>query len=109
MKLLLEDRFAPITSTIGFLKAEPLAVTGAFLEWQSEIQSRRRGRLAMLAVAGSLENALRSLLPLTSVEARLFLFLPTKSGWTAFFDNRHQGTDAVPIVSYLAKSMKCDA
>ena len=44
---------------------------------------------------------------MTSVEARRFLFIPTQTDWTAFFDNGHQGTDAFAPISYLAKEIGC--
>jgi hypothetical protein len=52
---------------------------------------------------------LMALPPLTSVEARRFLFVPTKSKWTAFFDNGHHGTDATTPMAYLARTLGCRA
>ncbi|PTS79862.1 hypothetical protein DBR17_11465 [Sphingomonas sp. HMWF008] len=54
-----------------------------------------------------MEAILKELLPLTSVECRRFLFIPTHSEWTAFVDNGHQGTDAFATISYLAKKIEC--
>ncbi|HEV2864844.1 MAG TPA: hypothetical protein VGX48_27875 [Pyrinomonadaceae bacterium] len=108
MQLLLDDRLAPITSEIGFLKADCSVAARAFMEWQTPIQQRRGVSLSRRPVSGSLEDVLQTLLPLTSVEARRYLFIPTASPWVAYLDNGHQGTDAMSAVSYLAKRIGCE-
>jgi hypothetical protein len=55
------------------------------------------------------QSEILRLLPLTSVERRRYLFIPTRSNWTAFLDNGHQGTDAFSHISYLAEKLKCEA
>ena len=104
---LLEDRLVPLTNTFGFLPCPVDVATSAFLDWQRPIQDGRGVALEARAVHGSLEALLRTLLPLTSVERRRFLFMATRSEWTAFVDNGHQGTDAFPPVSYLAQAIGC--
>lgn len=104
---LLENRLVPLTDTIGFLQCPVEVARSAFLDWQRPIQERRGTLLHERRVAGSLEAMLRELLPLTSVECRRFLFIPTHAGWTAFVDNGHQGTDAFAPISYLAKKIGC--
>lgn len=56
-------------------------------------------------VEGGLEDALRSLLPLTMADHPRVLFVPTEGSWTAYFDNGWQGTDAFPPMAYLAKRL----
>jgi hypothetical protein len=104
---LLEDRLIPLTDTFGFLRCPVEVAKSAFLDWQRPIQAERGTTLREQKVDGSLEALLRKLLPLTNVERRRFLFFPTRSDWTAFVDNGHQGTDAFAHISYLTKSIGC--
>jgi hypothetical protein len=106
MTLLLDNRLAPITSTIIFFEAEVGNTVTAFLEWQIPIQNKRGVSFDQSHLQGNLEGMFKSLLPLTSVERRRFLFFPTRSAWTAFFDNGHQGTDAS---TYICKPLNCRA
>jgi hypothetical protein len=104
---LLDNRLVPLTDTIGFLRCPVEVAAAAFLTWQRPIQDRRGVRLAERKVSGPFEGLLRELLPLTSVERRRFLFVPTNSDWTAFVDNGHQGTDAFSQISHLALAIGC--
>lgn len=107
MRLLFNDRLAPITSTIGFLET-PLAVgVEAFLRWQRSIHEPLGISFTQRPILGGLEPALLALLPLTSILRQRHLFLPTASPWIAFFDNGHQGTDAFSPMSYLAEQTGC--
>lgn len=107
--LLLGDRLAPITSEIGFLEGPLEPAVQKFVEWQRPIQKKRGLTLRMRPVSGGLETALESLLPLTSVEARRFLFAPTKSGWVAFFDNSAHGADASSAMSVMSRLLGCQS
>lgn len=107
MRLLFDDRLAPITSEIGFVEADCSLATEAFVNWQSPIQKARGVSVTRRQVSGCLEDVLQALLPLTAVERRRFLFVPTASPWVAYFDNGYRGTDAMSVVSYLAKLIKC--
>jgi hypothetical protein len=104
---LLDDQFAPITSEIGFLECDSKVAAEFFVSWQEPIQADRDVRLVTREVVGELPTLLKHLLPLTSVEARRYLFLPTAGRWTAFFDNGWRGTDAFSVVSYLASLIGC--
>lgn len=101
---LFDDRYAPITSEIEFLECDAKTAADAFQEWQHRIQSGRGVRLNRRELVGDLPAKLESLLPLTSHEARRFLFLPTQSNWTAYFENGWRGND-VSAVSYLSRKM----
>ena len=107
-QLLLGDRLAPITSEIGFIEGPIARVIEAFVAWQAPLQPKGV-TLTSHQVSGDLQTALRSLLPLTSVERRRYLFLPTRSRWVAYFDNGHGGTDVFSAISYLARTIKVDA
>jgi hypothetical protein len=90
---LYDDRYAPITKEIGFLECNATTAVVAFQEWQLPIQSGRGVRLNQRELGGAFPPKLESLLPLTSHEARRFLFLPTASKWTAYLDSGWRGTD----------------
>lgn len=107
MRLLFDDKLAPITSEIGFLEAPLEAAAQAFRGWQAGIFEPRGVSVDPREETGTLKNVLLSLLPLTSVRPRRYLFVPTSSHWVAFFDNGHQGTDVFSTVSYLAKRIGC--
>lgn len=109
MNELLGGKFAPITNTIGFIQCECTRISQDFFDWQQGIQAKRGVSLIKTEIHGGLESAIQKLLPLTSVERRRYLFLPTRSQWTAFLDNGHQGTDVFAPLSYLAKILSCEA
>lgn len=104
---LLDDRYAPITSEFGFLECAVKTAADAFHEWQNTIQAGRGVRLERRVVVGDLPTKIKSLLPLTSVERRRFLFLPTSSSWTAYVDNGWRGTDVFSTVSTLCTTIGC--
>lgn len=95
MQLLFNDKLAPITKEIGFIEASPQEATKAFLNWQRPLIEPRDMRLSQRTISGSLESILKSLMPLTDLEALRYLFIPTADPrWTAFFDNDWRGTNA---------------
>jgi hypothetical protein len=101
--LLLEERYAPITSEIGFVEAECDAVVREYLDWQRSIGPPGGSvGLSERRVAGQLEDAISSLLPLVDIERTRYLFVPTAGRWTAYFDNGWTGADVFPPVSYLS-------
>jgi hypothetical protein len=97
---LLDNRYAPITHTIGFLEANFSAVVQADGQWRKSIGTylgqNQRGELASL---------LDALLPLTGPLLR-YVWISTRSGWTGYFDNSINGSSFGPI-SYLAGVLKC--
>lgn len=102
VNLIYNDRFAPITSQIGFLECDAMTAVEAFQEWQQPIQMRRGVHLDRREILGDLSTKIENLLPLTSVEARRYLFVPTQSNWTAFMDNGWRGPDVFSTISQLA-------
>ena len=58
-------------------------------------------------VSGSLEQVLSTLLPLTDAERQRYLFMPTRSPWTAYLENGWRGTDAASAMSSRALHMGC--
>lgn len=104
---LLDGRYAPITSEIGFLECDARTAAEAFLDWHGPIQKSRGVRLDRREISGDLPSRIQSLLPLTSVEARRFLFLPTIGAWAAYLDNGWRGPDVFSAVSYLCQKIGC--
>ena len=57
-------------------------------------------------VGGSLSDALEHLAPLNAGEIRRRLIVPTRSDWTAYFDNSILGTDPSSL-PYFARELSC--
>jgi hypothetical protein len=105
--LLLEDRWAPVTSEIGFLETSAAHAARSFAAWQAGLRDERGTAVQVRPVSGSLEQVLSTLLPLTSPEARRDLFIPTRSPWTAYLENAREGTDASSRMAYMARTLGC--
>jgi hypothetical protein len=107
--LLLEDRWAPVTSEMGFLELGAEQAAQAFATWEREVMTPRGITVEVLPVSGTLEQVLSSLLPLTSGERRRRLFIPTRSAWTAYVADQWTGTDAASPMSVMARrlSIRC--
>jgi len=99
MDLLLDDRLAPVTSSMGFIEGEFSKVAEKFIEWREEIRKidRYTKNIRAHTVTGSLEQIIQSLLPLKMIQSNRYLFIPTLGGWTTFFDNGYRGTDPTAI------------
>lgn len=105
--LLLEDRWAPVTSTLGFLETRAEHTARVFTSWLSGLQDSRGTAVHMRPVSGSREQVLSALLPLTNAERRRYLFVPTHSPWTAYIDNGWEGTDASSRMPHMARTLGC--
>jgi hypothetical protein len=105
--LLLEDRWAPVTSEMGFLETGAEHAARAFAQWQSGLLTPRGITVAVRPVRGPLEQAFSSLLPLTSPEVRRALFIPTRRAWTAYVENTRGGTDAASAMGHMAQTLGC--
>jgi hypothetical protein len=107
MKLLLDDRWAPITKEMGFLETETEHAARALTAWRAGLQASRGIAVEARPVSGHLEQALSALLPITSPETRRELFIPTRSPWTAYVENGWGGTDAGSVMRYMARTLGC--
>jgi hypothetical protein len=107
--LLLEDRWAPVTSTMGFVELGAEQAAQAFATWQRGLMTPRGISVEVLPVSGTLEQVLSRLLPLTSGETQRELFIPTRSAWTAYVSNQWTDTDAASPMSVMARrlSIRC--
>lgn len=106
-RVLLGDRFAPITSEIGFVENPIDQVVDCFEKWTRPIQAKRGVSLRRERFRGDLESLLRKLLPLTLVEVRRYLFVPTHSDWIAFLDSGAHGTDASSVMPVMSHFLRC--
>jgi hypothetical protein len=105
--LLLDDRWAPVTSEMGFLETSAEHAAHSFATWQRGLMAPRGLAVEVRPVSGTLEQTLSALLPLTSPETRRDLFLPTRSPWTAYVENGWGGTDAASAMGYMARTLGC--
>ncbi len=103
MKTLLEDRFAPITSTAGFWEAPLEEVEATLYQWSHSLNRRT----SKLALADPFPEILHRLEPLTIPLLQRELLIGTASSWTAYFNNSLSGTDAFGPVSHLCQLLKC--
>jgi hypothetical protein len=102
--VLLDDRFAPITSVIGFLEAELGDVTEALRRWRAELH----GSATATELPGGLEATVHRLEPLTAgVRPRELLVTTRAPGWTAVFDCGHRGGTQTATLGYLCDVMLC--
>jgi hypothetical protein len=106
--LLLEDRWAPVTSEMGFLETDAEHAARAYTAWQAGLPMNDGVAIEVRPVtAGSLEQALSALLPLTDSEIQRHLFIPTRSPWTAYVENGLRGTDASSAMAVMARRLGC--
>jgi hypothetical protein len=105
--LLFEDRWAPVTSELGFLETDAEHAAREFAAWQGGLLAPRGIAVGVRSVSGTLEQTLSSLLPLNNAERRRHLFMPTRSSWTAYVDNGWEGTDASSAMGYMAERLGC--
>jgi hypothetical protein len=91
------DRWHPVTSDFGLIQAPIPTVLDAFQTWHAGLGIKYR----RTEIGTSLADAFASLLPLANSKMRR-LYVPTRFGWTACFQNGIQGSDPFPAMSTLA-------
>ncbi len=96
------DRWAPVTSRIGFLRSPLEDVATALLAWRRSIH----GTADREDLSGGLSANVHRLEPLTAgVRPRELLVATRARDWTAVFDCGVQGGDQVTTVGYLARTI----
>ncbi len=105
--LLLDDRWAPVTSEMGFLETRAEHAARVFAAWHSALMAPRGIAVEVRPVSGTLEQALSALLPLSGPEVQRHLFLPTRSPWAAYVANGRRGTDASSAMGHMARRVGC--
>lgn len=83
----------PITSKSAFIEGDINNLVDIFIEWQNPLIQKNKNSFQISTIKGSLSEALKKLVPLTTGERRRYLFIPTQNQWVAYFDNGHTGTD----------------
>lgn len=107
LKPLYNDALAPITTEVGFLQCGVEKAASIFFNWHTKICYPLGQTVDTQNLIGpSLDILLKKLLPLTDLHLR-FLFVPTKTNWTAYFDNGWRGADPASVTSYLAEEIGC--
>jgi len=92
--------------SVAFLEAGISECVETFVRWQEQIDRGSPAQIRAIPVHGDIPTLVRTLAPMTSGVTRRYLFIATKTRWTAFFDNGHHGTDgAAP--AYLARIVPC--
>jgi hypothetical protein len=107
--LLLEDRWAPVTSEMGFVELGAEQAAQAFTTWQRGLATSQGSTIEVLPVSGTLEQVLSRLLPLNGGETQRRLFIPTRSAWSAYVSSQWTGTDAASPMRVMARrlSIRC--
>jgi hypothetical protein len=101
MRTLLDERFAPITSQIGFLETSVDEAQQALEDWRGELYDH-----VASAALDAFPDALRHLEPLTAAGRPREILVPV-GRWTAYFDNSLRGTDALSAIGHLSRRMQC--
>lgn len=111
MTFLLDNRFFPVTSEMGFVEGAALETAEAWRDWLESWGNERDGVRYKLSPASreSLGECLELLLPLTYPRSLRALFIGTASPWAAYFDNSRRGTDASSPCGHLSRALACKA
>ncbi|MDP9281919.1 MAG: hypothetical protein M3P38_07460 [Chloroflexota bacterium] len=104
MRTLLSEQYAPITSSIGFLRLDPDKAVAALMGWRTGLglDPRKEER------PEGFPACLHALEPLVGGGYPRELFVATNGPWTAYFDCGLSGTDPMPPMSFLAREVGCD-
>ena len=118
MKLLLDNRYMPLTMALQFL--EESDVPKIVETYEKTVQAAYRSLPPVLsegtsepvfrrhAIRGSLETALELLPPLGTMQVTKHLFVPTRSRWVAYFQNyAHGGGETAAIHLAHRKRLNC--
>lgn len=106
MKALLENEFAPVTWTCGFVECSFPEFSAMFTRWQQEIDTKFGTHTTVHRFHGSLPGALVRLEPLTTPLDR-YLLIETRSNWSAIFANGLSVNDLHSPVSCLPTVLRC--
>ena len=102
---LLNNRFAPITKSMGLIKANLDKTREYYSKWTRGFLAESNQGLTEAELACGLPEALNRLPPLSSGVPTRALLLALGDGWTVFFDNLHLGTDPAGVAAVLSRDM----
>src|SRR2546421_5740854 len=106
MKALLENEFAPVTFTFGFVECPFVEFSEAFTRWQKELDAKFGTQTETCRFRAPLSEAILKLEPLVTPSDR-YLLIETRSAWSAIFSNGLRVNDVTSPVSYLPTVLKC--
>jgi len=123
----LGGKFGPTTKEIGYLKADAARVAEELKSWRDailhpseekikevlesmeiELTDRVGTSVAAYQLNGSFESMVRALSPLSSLEKRRETVAQTLGDWSSYLNNKVHGTDCVPAIGHLSRSLGCD-
>ncbi len=105
---LLNNEFVATTSEIAFLECSVNTVMQVYTEWAERIFAPRHVTVHSTRTrCVDLKCAVKSLYPLTTIQARRYLMLQTNKSWTAIFCNRSPAPDLGGMCGYLAETIGC--
>jgi hypothetical protein len=104
MQTLLSERFAPLTSSIGFLRLKLDEAADALIDWRRSLVP---GRVTFDEVKTRFPDCLHALEPLTAGARPRELLVEASGGWTAYFDCSLRSADAVSAIGYLTRKAAC--
>lgn len=102
MRTLLDVRYAPVTSSVGYLEVPFAEAVTALDEWRRSLYPV----VTVRRLEEAFPRALHQLEPLTS-GARPRELLVAAGSWTAYFDSSLRGTDAPSAISVLSRKLQC--
>jgi hypothetical protein len=106
MRALLDNQFAPITFTFGFIESPFDRLSEAFAAWQSRLDTEYNTRTEVTRFVAPFPQALQRLEPLTTPLDR-YLLVETRSAWVAIFSNGLRVNDVSSPVGYLPTLLDC--
>lgn len=107
MKYLLDNQFAPLTFTWAFIEDSIKNIIDCLVNFQKEIDKRQNytTEVKLEYIECNLVDALKLMEPLTSI-GNIYLWLTTKSKWTAHFSNGINGADPVSLLFNIPLKLK---
>lgn len=102
MKALLNNQFAPITYSWGFLDFPFQQMVEQTISWINSIFSK----VGTTPLNTPLEDSLAHLEPLMT-PPRNHLLLRTQSSWAAYFNNGINGGDPAGFIGYMSERLHC--
>lgn len=103
MRTLLGERYAPITTSVGFLHLGLDESVRALESWRRRLYDE----VKVTELAAGFPEVLHRLEPLVGGARPRELLVEVAGGWTAYFDCGLQGTDAVSAIGHLASAIPC--
>jgi hypothetical protein len=106
VRALLDNAYAPVTFTYGFVESAFPQLSKTFTSWQNAIGAKLGTQTEVRCFDAQLPEALLTLEPLTTPLDR-YLLIGTRSPWTAIFSNGLRVNDVASPVGYLPTLLKC--